>query len=225
MDKSQWPQEWKDQYNQKIKARRNEKLSRAAKNRIIDDIYCPRIHEFKIDEQSIFAMLAYHFPLHPVIKNILQRFIDQDYKKALSLSPRYLYETQNIFPGYYSDRERIVAMMNRFKATRDINEFIEWVQFQTNEATFHYLHFLIGIILLDHYLENDCTKNECLDISIHHLEKAAIKFVRDDSKKTSNGLIAFGHYLNRDFERSASYLQDRNNEFQNNFVELIKKVA
>ncbi len=225
MEKSHWPQAWKDEYNTEIRKRKSEKLTITGRERLKDQIYFPRINKMKIDEESIYAMLAYCFPLNPVISRILQRFISNTHMKELILSPRYLFSTQKMCPKYYSDRERIVAIMNRYRVQGNIYEFINLVQFQSDKSTFHYIHLLIGIIFLNHYIDGSSYKDECLLISIRHLEKANRNFEREDSKLTTKSLIAFAYYLFRDFERAGTYLNPTNNNLENDFLELIKKVA
>ncbi len=78
---------------------------------------------------------------------------------------------------------------------------------------------------MDCYLDDPSYKGECLDISIRYLERARFKFYKEESKLTINSLLAFAHYMNRDFVKSAGYLKIKNSEFEVGFMELIKKVA
>lgn len=225
MDKSRWSQAWKDQYNNEIMKRKRMKTAREAKDRVLDQIYFPEINRMKVFEESIFAMLAYRFPLNPVISRNKQRFISDEHLKELILSPRYLNDNKKTYPRYYSERERIVVIINRFCGSGNINEFIIWIQFQTDKSTFHYIHLMIGVIFLDHYLDRPFRRDESLDISIRYLEKASFNFSSEESKLTINSLLAFGHYMNREFVKSAAYLKIKNTEFEVGFMELINKVA
>ena len=225
MEKFRWAQIWKDQYNSEIRKRNTKKSARDAKDHILDQIYFPEINRMKVFEGSIFAMLAYRFPLNPVISRIIQRFISDEHLKELILSPRYLHDNKKTYPRYYSERERIVVIMNRFCVSGNINEFISWIQFQTDKSTFHYIHLMIGVNFLDHYLDRPFRRDESLDISIRYLEKASLNFSSEESKLTINSLLAFGHYMNRDFVKSAGYLKIKNSEFEVGFMELINKVA
>lgn len=218
MDKSKWPQAWKDHYNFVI-------TQRARKKRIDDEWTCPEIWKFSLTEENVFALLGHCFPFNHVIKKIIGRFYNKCDSKNLLVSRRYLYETRKTFPAYYSDRERIVVQLNKYLMTGDLEQFVQWLPFYSEQKCSHLIHLMIGVFFLDRYLEN--LENESLlKISLTHLERGQTSFRSTEAHLAFTSLIAFGHYMNQDFDHSLEYL-DRSdiNDFHRNFDGLIRKVA
>jgi hypothetical protein len=218
MDKSNWPQAWKDQYNFVI-------TQRARMKRINDEWKCPKIWKFSLTEENVFALLGHCFPFNHVIKNIICRFYQKCNSKSLLVSSKYLYEARKTLPSYYSDRERIVVQLNKYLITGNLDQFVQWLPFYSEKKCSHLIHLMIGVFFLDRYLEN-LENDSLLKISITHLERGKSSFSTAEAHLVFTSLIAFAHYMNREFEHSLKYL-DRSeiNEFHRDFGGLIRKVA
>lgn len=220
MDKSKWPQWMKDQYNEQIrlrmKALRNERLK--------DEWRCPQIWRFPLNEENVFSMLAHCFPFNYVLVRILTRFFPVNHSQNLLLSSKYLYESKHIFAGYYSDRERIVVMLNRYRVSENLDEFISWLPFFERKGSLHLIHLMIGVFFLDQYL-SDLGNRTLLLVAISHLEKGKGRFRTYQAHLAFSSLIAFGHYMNQEFEDSLDYLEKDKDELHTNFGELIRRVA
>lgn len=225
MNKHNWPQHFKDQYNEVIRKRRMLQVVKSAKERLIDERLCPSMWKMPINEQTVFSMLAYSFPFNHVILQILRKFFDLSGQTQLLVSSKYLYYSQNVFPGYYSDREKIVMILNRYRSSGDLQDFVKWLPFYADKSSGHLLHLMIGVFYLDQYLTN-LKKINYLYISLDHLSKGQKDFENLESRLAFNGLIAFAHYMNQQFEISEDYLQKENEgEFQRKFLRLIKKAG
>lgn len=222
MDKSKWTQKMKDQFNEEIRKRA---LHKFRTDKMRDEWLSPQIWKMPLTEANVFGMLAYTFPFNHVILKILQRFYKKMGAKKLLLSSRYLFESHKIFPGYYSDRERIVVMLNRYRSNGNIEEFVKWLPFNQDQSFSHLIHLMIGVFFLDQYL-SQLNNQKLLTIAISHMEKGKGKFKSVEAHLAFSSLIAFGHYMNKEFENSMEYLDHQDtDELQDKFGSLLKKVA
>lgn len=218
MDKTKWPQEWKDQYNKVIRERRKAAALRDARE-------FPTLWQYQLSEDTVFPLIAYRFPLHRVLERLLQKFIKNQQSCELLLSSRYLYETNKIHPGYYSDRERAVVILNRFDNNQKWEELFYWLSFFSERGHHPHMHLMLGILFLDKYL-NSTHQEIWLTQSIHHLRRVENWVEREDSQKALNAIQALAHYLNRDFDRAMGYLGIRKQKtFEEDFAELMDKMA
>lgn len=218
--KQDWPQYMKDQYNLEIRRRRNIK-------KILDDRYCPQIWTLPLNETTVFSTLAYVFKFNYVIERILQKFFGPEDRKRLLLSEKYLQLSRHIFPGYYSDRERIIVMLNRYQLTGDLEGFVKWLPFHKDKGNFHLVNLMLGLFFLDQYL-NNLRREELLSISLSHLVKGQSRFKTIEAKLAFNTLIAFARYMNQDFQGSKLHIVNELNEdqeFQEKFLQLVDKEA
>lgn len=218
MDKSKWPQAWKDQYNAVITAR-------LRKQRQQDEWRCPEIWKFTLNEKNVFAMLGHCLPLNLVLKKIITRFYKRADSRQLLVSSRYLFEARNVFPAYYSDRERLVVQLNKFQQNQRIDDLLHWLPFYEDRSKLHLIHLTLGVLILNEYLSR-LDEERLLVSALHHLEQAKSQYETPEGHLAFTSLIAFGHYMHQDFEGSLLYL-DRieTNEFHQKFDELIRKVA
>lgn len=222
--KQDWPRWMKEQYNEEIRRRRAIKEKR---ERFLDEQFTPQIWRMPLNETNVFSMLAYIFPFNMVIKKILQKFFRMEDRRNLKLSSSYLQVTQNIFPGYYSDRERIIVMLNRYRVTGDLENFVKWLPFHSDKTSVHLIHLMVGLFFLDQYL-NNLSKDEFLIISLSHFQKGQRNFQTIEARLAFHTLIAFAHYMNRDFQvsrlRIVEDLTD-DEEFQGKFLRLVEQEA
>lgn len=218
MNKSEWPQTWKDQYNSEL-------AKRLRKKRFQEEWRCPDIWKFSLTEENVFALLGHCFPFNHVIKKIICRFYKKTDSKQLLVSRRYLYETRKAFPAYYSDRERIVVQLNKYLMTGDLEQFVHWLPFYEEGKSAHLINLMIGVFFLDRYLEN-LEKESLLKIALVHLERGQASYRSPEAHLAFTSLIAFGYYMNKDFEHSLEYLDHAElNEFHRDFDQLVRKVA
>jgi hypothetical protein len=224
MNKSQWSHAKKKQYNSEVSRLAQRDRSEEYKHRILDRVVNPNLAFRDLTEETYFAALADNFPLHRVLRKILNRYIESETGKELRATSKYLYVTRNIFPGYYSDKERIIALLNRYRSKVNLFEVIEWSEFQTDPETFHYIHFLVGLIAFDNYLEfyeeGRSTKPHCLEVAIHHLQKAKSGFRHSSAVLATNGVLAFAHYMNQDFSASL-----KEGQHDTDILHLVNKVV
>lgn len=218
MDKSKWPQEWKDQYNSVI-------TKRLRKERQLNEWRCPEIWRFTLNETNVFAMLGHCFPLNRTLKRIITRFFKRADSRQLLISSRYLYEARHVFPAYYSDRERLVVQLNKFQQNSDLDELVNWLPFYHEAGKLHLVHLMIGVLFLNEYLSH-LHRKPLLESALYHLKKARYNYETHDGHLAFTSLIAFGHYMHQDFETSLTYLdQAETDVFHQKFDELIRKVA
>ncbi len=158
MDKTKWPQAWKDQYNEVIRLRRMHAEIQKAKDAKIDESLYPQLWRYELSEDTVFPLIAYRFPLHRVLSSVMQRFIKHCQVDELTLSSRYLQNTEKIFPAYYSDRERAVVILNRFKNNEKWEELFNWLSFFSERGHHPHMHLMLGVLFLNKYLH--CTHQE-----------------------------------------------------------------
>lgn len=225
MDKTKWPQALKDQYNEEIRQRRMRASIQNAKDNILHAHEFPQIWNLNLSEETVFPFIAYEFPLHRVLENLLQRFIPTGMERELRLGEKYLRNTRNAIPAYFSDRERATVILNRFQNNDEWEELFHWISFFSARGNHPHMHLMLGIIFLDKYLRH--SKHEVwLQQSIHHLKKVENWVEREDSRKALAAVQALGFYLNRDFNRALGYLGVRQKKtFEEDFAELIDRVA
>ncbi len=225
MDKTKWPQAWKDQYNEELRRRRISSDAKLARREIIDRSLFPQLWKYQITEDSVFPLIAYGFPLHRVLKTLLQRFIKHEQVDDLILSSQYLYNTEKICPAYYSDRERSVVILNRFNNNNKWEELFNWISFFSERGHHPHMHLMLGIMFLNKYLH--CTHQDVwLKQSIHHLLRVENWVEREDTRKALSSVQALAHYLNRDFDKAMGYLGiGKKKTFEEDFAELIDKLA
>lgn len=225
MDKSKWPQSWKDQYNEQIRLRKIAAKLKAIREELRDAREFPQIWQFNLNEETVFSLIAYDFKLHRTLNLLLQRFISPGLEDELRLSSSYLFNTEKIFPAYYSDRERAVVMLNRFKASKDMEELFKWVSFFTHQGYHPYLHLLLGVLFLDRYL-SQLNQKIWLQEAIQHLRRVGNWVRNHDCQKALSAVQALAWYLNQDFEKASGCLKLKENEsFEKEFAELIQKMA
>lgn len=217
---AQWPQWKKDQFNQEVKKLKTQKHRREA---LLDARYCPAIWTFPLNEQNVFTTLAYSFPFNHIIIRILRQFYSHTGPSELLLSSRYLYLTRKVIPSYYSEREQIVVMLNRYLINQDMDEFMRWLPFNQSRRFNHLIDLMLGVFALDVYLQ-DLQKIEYLHLALRHLVKGRGRFVSKRAKLAFTSLIAFCHYMNKDFHESMGCLEFKlQDDFQQKFNELIVK--
>jgi hypothetical protein len=224
MDKSKWPKAWKDQYNNVIQRRRALFTAQEKRDEYKDRSSFPQIWKRECDEESIFSFIAYNFPLQDVLSKLLQQFITPDKKEDLRLGGSYLFHTKKIFPGYYSDRERIIVILNRFKDSEDFTELDYWLEFQSPQKTHPYANLLMGVLFLNEYLLN-LKEDVWLHRAIFQLEKVKPTLKNENATLTLNAVLAFSYYMTNEFDKSITYLEPSKEEFEKGFKDLIKKVA
>lgn len=210
----------KDQYNAEIRRRRRVKEA-------LDERYNPCLWQMPLTETNVFSMLAYVFPFNGVIQKILQKYFRREDRRKLMVSSYYLHATQRINPAYYSDRERMIVMLNRYRVTGDLDSFIRWLPFHEDRGSAHLIHMMIGVFFLDHYILN-LHRTEVLLIALDHLQRGRKRFVTAEAHLAFNSLIAFAHYMNHEFSVSRTFVANElknDEEFQERFLELIDKEA
>jgi hypothetical protein len=225
MEKSKWPQAWKDQYNEVIRQRKLSDRLQQEKQAKLDAREFPQLWHLHLSEDNVFPLIAYDFPLHRVLTNLLQRFIKPGAEHELRLSSRYLINTRKVCPAYYSDRERAVVILNRFQNNQEWEELFHWVSFFSERGYYPHMHFMLGVIFLDKYL-HQTHQDIWLKQSIHHLRKVENWVEREDSRKALSSVQALAFYLNRDFDRALGYLGVRKQKtFEEDFAELMDRLA
>ena len=224
MDKSTWPKAWKDQYNNVIQRRRE--LSKAREKRDVykDRSSFPNIWKRECDEESVFSFIGYNFPLQDVLSKLLQNYISIDKKENLRLSNSYLFHTKKIFPGYYSDRERIIVILNRFQNSEDFEELDYWLEFQYPKTSHPSANLLMGVLFLNEYLLN-LKEDVWLHRAIFQLENVRPIIKQENTILTLNALLAFSYYMSNEFDKSVIYLEPQREKFGIEFTNLIKKSA
>ncbi len=198
MDKSKWPQLMKDQYNEEIRKRIRLKERRSYREN-------SRFKQFKVTEESVFIMLAHEISFTPSLQRLLLRFFPESDSSELCQGGNSLTRARNIFPGYYSDRERIVVMLNQYRISGDFQEFVDWLPFYEERESKKMLHLLLGIFLLDEYLLH-LNNSNILELSIVHLERAQCTFQTMQANLAYSSLLAFAYYMDQNFEKSSMTL-------------------
>ena len=224
MDKSNWPKSWKDQYNNVIKRRIALLRVQEKRDEYIDRSSFPKIWERECDEESVFSYIGYNFPLQDVLSKLLQQFIMPDKKEDLRLGGSYLFHTKKIFPGYYSDRERIIVILNRFKDSGNFEELNYWLEFQSSQKNHPFSNLLLGVLFLNEYLLN-LSEDVWLHKAIFQLEKVKPSLKNELSTQTLYAVLAFSYYMSNEFDKSITYLEPRKEQFGIDFTNLIKKSA
>ncbi len=220
-----WPQWKKDQYNQEIFKRNISKRIRQTFSKFLEERQAPSIWALPIDEENVLKLLGYCFPINPIIKKIIQRFYDSTGHRSLLLSSRFIFSMRNVPPIYFSDRERFVVMLNRFRNNEDKEEFFKWLPLYQKNGQEHLLYLVIAILVLDHYLDN-LSSVHLLEFSVKYLNRSFLHLETSQGQLTLSTLLAFCLYMRRDFKSSIICLQARrDNELQAKFGELIRKVG
>ncbi len=166
----------------------------------------PKVWNKTLEDEEVFSFIAHSLPLSEVIYEILARYVDDSKRFELSLSSRYLNNTRKIFPGYYSDKERTVVLLNRFKnEKRNWSELFYWVGFLSERKRHPHVHFLLGVLFLDQYI-NNLGQNIWIEKSISQLIKSQKHITHPECQKALRALLAFAHYMNQDYETSMEEL-------------------
>lgn len=219
--KSNWPQIWKDQYNYEIQRRKAVLQSRYR----ADEIAHPKLWDMELTEENFFSYLVLFFPANHLIIRILRQSVSQTEVKNLLLSWGQVYQLQAVYPAYYSDREKIILLLNHYRFKRDIDKIVELIHFFEEDSQSCYWKLFIGLIFLDLYLNNLEAEN-LLDSSISHLGDVDRLVKREESQKAAGALLAFCYYMKKEFQKSSLCLKTTNPEkFHDRFEDLIRKVA
>ena len=224
MDKSKWPKAWKDQYNNVIQRRRALFKAKEKRDEYKDRSSFPQIWKRECDEESLFSFIGYNFPLQDVLSKILKKYISIDKKENLLLSNSYLFHTKKIFPGYYSERERIVVILNRFQDSEDFTGLAKWLEFQSKATKHPFTNLLMGVLFLNEYLLN-LSEDIWLHRAIFQLENVRPIIKQENTILTLNALLAFSYYMSNEFHKSVTYLEPQREKFGIEFTNLIKKSA
>lgn len=168
----------------------------------------PKVWHKSLGDEEVFSFVTYCLPMSEIIYEILSRYIDENKKFELRLSSRYLNKTKNIFPGFYSDRERIIVLLNRFKRDdRNWDELFYWIGFLSKKKGHPYMHFFLGILFLDQYIQK-MDQEIWIQKSISQLSKALRHIKHTECRKALGALLAFAHYLDNDFDTSMKIVKE-----------------
>jgi hypothetical protein len=225
-NRNEWPREWKDQYNKVLRARKSAKSKVSWVDQKREESLFPQIWQMELNDEAFFSYLAYSFPLDEVLSKLLQKFIGPKKKDFLKLSWSYLEATQKVTPVYYSERERIVVLLNRFKSPdRDWDQLFNWLSFSAPGTQHPYAHLFLGVLFLDHYLRH-LDQEAWLIKATSHLKLVERTLELEECIHASRALLAFSFYLKREYASSLSFLDDRQeNGFDEEFRGLIQKQA
>jgi hypothetical protein len=181
---------------------------RGSRKARIEEILFPRLWMKEVSEESVLSLISYHMPLRPVIARLLQKFIDPESKSSLLLSGHFLGKIRSAFPGYYSDKEKTILLLNQFLTEKKNWEAsFKWILYLDERKEHPYVHLLLGIALLDQYLHR-LDQEIWLTESIKHLERALPYFEMEESKKTLRALLAFGYYMMEEYDASSQVLKE-----------------
>lgn len=203
-----------------------EKQAEARLKRKKEEELFPQVWNLNLCEESVFSFIAHDMPMEKVLEKLVRKFIGPEKAVDLKLSWRYLFNTHKNFPGYFSDREKTVVIFNRFRTQdRDWSQLFYWVSFLSEEKDHPYTHLLLSVMFLDQYI-NHLHQEIWLEQSLKHLHMIETAFSLPESKRAIEALLAFGYYMQRDFNRSLLYISaNKEEDFEHEFEGLIKKLA
>ena len=211
----------KNQYNQEIRRRY---AVQQAQSRI-ETLSNPKLSEIPLTEENVFGMLAHFFPVNHLIIRILKQSVSPVQVKSLLLSWGQVFKLQTVFPAYYTDREKIILLLNHYRFHRDVDKLLEFLYYSEEETQNCYWRLIIGLIFLDLYLDN-LHSEYLLERSIYQLGEVDKMVHREDSRKAVGALLAFCYYMQKDFEKSSMCLKTEQPErFHDRFEDLLRKVA
>jgi len=180
--------------------------SKSSKEARLEEMHFPRLWRREISEESVFALLSYHMPLRPVLIKLMQKFIDEEKKNELLLSLHFQGRTRGVFPGYYSDKEKTLLLMNQFLDERKKWEGpLRWISYLDERREHPFVHLILGVALLDQYLLR-LHQEIWLKEGLKHLKIALDYMERDESRKAIKALLSFGYYMKEEYEASAQFL-------------------
>lgn len=179
----------KDQYNTEIRKRNVLKARKSRVEDIKNERLFSEIWKYPVEEDNIFSMFAHDFSLHPTLNRVLLKF----YPKKLCDEVILGSQRNSLFPGYYSDRERIVVMLGRYRASGNLEDFINWIPYYEEREAIQLLHLSLGIIGLNECLSFSDT--DLLKISIFYLEKSRSELSSDDATLAHSALMSFSHHM------------------------------
>ncbi len=180
--------------------------SKSSKEARLEEMHFPRLWRREISEESVFALISYHMPLRPVLIKLMQKFIDEEKKNELLLSLHFQGRTRGVFPGYYSDKEKTLLLMNQFLDERKKWEGpLRWISNLDERREHPFVHLILGVALLDQYLLR-LHQEIWLKEGLKHLKIALDYMERDESRKAIKALLSFGYYMKEEYEASAQFL-------------------
>lgn len=221
-DFSRWSQAQKDQYNSEIR-RRNEIEIRKLR---LDEIENVSWSSMNLTEETVFSMLAYFFPVDHLILKIIRQSLGEEADKSLLLSWKQIHQMKHVFTGYYSDREKVILMLNHYVHCQDLKKVFEVLSYLENQEENRFAKVIIGVILLDAYL-GDLKSTGLLDKTVAVFENVRALMSTQKSHTILDSLLAFCFYMKKDFAKSRSLLlvTSEPRTFQAKFRILVSEAA
>lgn len=201
------------------------KLKLKQKSNYLKEREFPHIWKAKWDLDQLLSMILKDISLHRALSRvILESFRPlKSNSCTLNLSQKYLHNTKNILPSYYSDRERIIVIINRYNSESFDENLIYWSNFFCKKDSSTEIQLVLGILLLDHSLKKDLNREKIKD-SISYIESANSRRQPIKYKHLNSAILAFAYYLIDDLEKSLKTTEALNNIlFFQRFAKLIAK--
>lgn len=218
---SRWPQAMKDQYNEEIRKRRTRELLRIK----ADEIKYISWGSLTLTEESVFSMLAHFFPLNHLLVKILQQCVSETVGKTILLSWKQVHLIDRTFPGYFSDKEKIIVLLNHYRFYNETGKLCELISHSSEEKEHRFWKLIFGFIFLDLYL-NDLKSQTILEKAIDQLSKVQSLLIMKESQSIVSAVLAFCYYMQSDFKKSEQCLDIQEpEELHIRFKALVKNVA
>jgi hypothetical protein len=155
--------------------------------------------------------------LNHILKNFLGNYVLKEESISLKLNTKLSYRVEKIFPGYLSDRERLVVILNQFQKNQDREKLIYWTDFFDGRKTDYTVHYFLGLMSLNEFLK---------DVGHRHWLLKSISHFKMAHEKVTIECLAFTHYLNRDYGNSLRYIKMCDcKKFTKDFSELILRIS
>lgn len=218
---AKWPQALKDQYNEEIRKRKTMELLRIK----ADEIKHISWGSLSLTEESVFSMLAHFFPLNHLVIRILKQCVSETDGKTILLSWKQIHFLDRTFPGYFSDKEKIIVLLNHYRFYNDTGKICDLISHSSHEKEHRYWKLIFGFIFLDLYLSN-LNSTTMLDKAIDQLSKVQPLLIMKESRSVVSAVLAFCYYMQSEFKKSEQCLNIQEPEdLHIRFKALVKSVA
>lgn len=174
-------------------------ISTFTKKRHLLKIACerdfPQVWKIKLTDQEVFSFFYYVYPVHPVIRKVLENTSSvRSSECRIPLSVKYIWKAKGIFPGYYSDNERLIIMIAKYIWDQQIDEFDSWLKFFSNTSDQRIVQFLLGIIALNDYLKSGSGESLLLSAQFHFSRASK----SDPDNRTFKAMFYFSSYMRQE---------------------------
>jgi hypothetical protein len=191
----------------KMRPKARENASLRARQDFHERRLYPAIWALPINPESILGLTYQVLPEYSVLSRLMRSYVKKEEGSSLLLCLGYVHRTKRVPLGYFSERERLVVTLNRYRYFRDPEDLMKGAQMEDQSTSWTPLwHMVNGLVLLHEFTRSLSAAGE-LKKAIAHLSIADREIGHPALRQVLAAVLSFSHYMNKDFDQSFKSLR------------------